>query len=234
MKKLQENIIFKTIICLIVTIIMAIIIFFVYQYYDDLAKNNNKKDDKEEVEKENNSDNDLKEDNVKEDIIISFNEFKNKKINIEIEEDVYTLDMENTDAGNILTLDGNALIDAPNNAKVYYLVLDDILILNVLNNSNYSTLFVNTDYKIIKEYSKDYINKVKYNINLPVIDNDYKDSVYVKNNNIYITYVIDNLNDELKDDTIIQYTTMLTYSDGSLVDEDNIVSRYTYKEYKEK
>ena len=232
MKKLKDNIFFKIIVCLIVTIIMGVIIFFVYQHYDELAKNNssnNSKNNETEEKEETNDTN--KEEEKKEDVIKSFNEFNNKKTNIKINDKTYVLNIEHTDAGNMLTFDDYAITDILTNTKVYYLVLDDVLVVKSSYNSKDSLWIISTDKYILKNYKEDYINEQSYYIENPIIDIDYKDSIYVKNNNIYITYVIDNLTDELNENTIVQYTTVITYDDGSLVDEDNIVSKYTYKDY---
>lgn len=223
MNKLKDNIIFKIIVLLFVTAIMAILVINVYNYYDDLARNKNST--KEEI---NNQDLTEEESNIQ------FTLYKNKKTTIKIEDKNLYIDVERTDAGDVFTLDGNALVDVSFMKKIYYTVLDDLLLLKV-SYEDYDYLYlINKDFNILGTYKNIVTNNKTYKIKTPIFDDSYKDSVYIKNNDIYITYVLDNYSYVTDPNEVIQYTTKISYIDGSLLDEDDIIKQHKYEEYKEK
>lgn len=229
MKKIEDNVIFKIISCLIVLIVMGAIVFFVYQYYDDLAKNGNNSNNKNNGEK-------IIETTNEEEKNVFFEVYNLKEDDIVIDGTIYTLNVELTDAGSVLTINDNPITDIYLNTYIKYAVLDDIIIFDIVNDGLSSILFVDLDYHVFARYSSNYNYGHEFVIAKPFIEEKYNDYVVIKNNNIYITFVLKELISGINvdDNDIIQYTMVLEYSDGSLVDDSNISSKYMYKEYKNK
>lgn len=219
MKKIKDNLIFKIIVCAIVSAIMAFIIVFVYKYYDELAKKGNYHPDNSE------------EQTVDE--IITLNDFNNKKTNITIDNKKYVLDIEYTDAGNLITLNGYAIADFLPSSNIQYMVVRDLVILKVSSDNKDNLYFINKDLKKLKMLTSVSSNNLKYKIGKPIIDTESKDALYAKGNNIYINYVIENLDDiSLSDESIVQYTMIINYDlNGTLTDDDNIIDEYTYSDF---
>ncbi len=225
MKKFQENIVVKIVLGLITAVIMGVLVILVNDYYREQARkemNNSVEEEPAQDEKE-----EKKKD-------IEFSKFKNRKTNIFIDDQKNYLDIENTDAGILLTFNEIAIIEVTQYENIEYAVLDDVLLVKVIYKDHQDFYIVDQDSSILSSLTSTSLDNEMYRINDPVIKDKYQNSIEVKDNSIYITYVIDDLEKEMDSDTTIQYTTKITYDNGTVIDEDEIVSKYTFKDYKEK
>lgn len=225
MKKFQENIVVKIVLGLITAVIMGVLVILVNDYYREQARkemNNSVEEEPAQDEKE-----EKKKD-------IEFSKFKNRKTNIFIDDQKNYLDIENTDAGILLTFNEIAIIEVTQYENIEYAVLDDALLVKVIYKDHQDFYIIDQDSSILSSLTSTSLDNEIYRISDPVIKDKYQNSIEVKDNSIYITYVIDDLEKEMDSDTTIQYTTKITYDNGTVIDEDEIVSKYTFKDYKEK
>ena len=247
MKKYKDLII-KFVCSIICIIIMSIIILNVYNYYSEKAKNkgsgnNNNQTEIKDKEK------DKEKEQVKD---ISFQNFEFRKTYLDGFDTKVILDLENTDAGNILTINDNVVASYLITESISYGVLDDAIVIRI-KNPDYGEhiVFSDKDGNVFKEFSL--VNENTYNLHImKSIMSDYEDAVVFKNNTFTITWRVlqdesNNIvlaNDEIlvvnnnifldktyRKGDIVEYTLEIDYLGNKKFTEPNKVSEYNLEDY---
>ena len=212
---MNNNIIAKIIGSIIAIVVMAFIVIFVYNYYDNEAKNPEKKD-----KSSNNSEPvDVEVDDLE------FIDYDFKRTDIFLNKNRVIIDVMLTDAGEVLVVNDEAVYYVNSESVARYAIYKSYLIMDIITDSSENIFLIDENLNIVGTYNSMFENGNKYVISKPVVG-DFTSSIVV-NNKIYVTYVIDDLNDYLSSDTVIQ----LTYAvdlDGTL----SLYNSYKYSDYK--
>ncbi len=227
---MKDKPIIKMIASLVTIIIMGVIIFFIYDYYDKEAKKGNSIDESEENElqeekESNNTTNTYK--------IIDYD--KNKEI-VMVGKKKVVIEYQLTDAGNVITLNDESISYVPYDSKIKYVIANNNILFYIENYESVDDkamdLLIIADNKgnVLKTYSTVSMYGNKYIINEPLINDKIKSSISIKNNKLYLTYIINDL-DDLEDDEIIQFSYEFDLDSDNLLDKETLVYKYNYSNY---
>lgn len=251
---MNKELIIKFVGSIICIIVMSVVIFFVYNYYSDKAlKGNNTNTNTSTNTNTNTDDNNETDNNQSEITVLNLKEFKNVKTYVEDIDGKVIINYENTDAGNVLLINDHTITYYSAKDKVYYGVLKDAIVINVVSDTEGNTIvFADTEGTPFKIYS--YENNGKYNLYIkePVMSKDIKEAVTFdkttltisysvlkdENNNIILTNdeVLDISNNSYKEEgfntyNIVEYTMEIEYLGNKKFTEPVKLEEYTLKEY---
>ncbi len=227
MKKILNSFIFKTIVSLLTASIMGFIIWFVYCYYDDVAKKGEKYNNNEQSKEI------IKEDNEKEDSNekIEFVSYDLKRTRIYLNNNSYVLNLADTDAGKVITFADKALIDYNSKYEFSYLVLDNLFVLRFSDKIGDSYVLIDDKLENILSFKSLKKDNYLYTLTKPIFD-DYKYNFEVIKNKIYITYVMNDIDDndiKLENYNVdVQFTYELDYENNW---DYRIVSNHSFSDY---
>ncbi len=235
MKKVVNSVIFKAIVLLLTICVMAIIVWFVYDYYNDLAKkgspsnsrsSNNNSESNDEKQKIDDNDNKSDEEAV-------FLEYDSNRTRVYINGKSYILNVVDTDAGRVLSIGEKALLDYDSSYEYSYLVFDSIFVLRYNKNDNRGDNYIIVDDNLndicsFKPIKKD---NYLYVISKPIFD-EFNEDFLIKDGNIYVTYVMDSVDDNVKtyidSKSYVQFTYEVNYKESN---NFNIISSYNFSDY---
>ncbi len=216
--KISEKPIIKLVASIVMILIMGVIIYFVFNYYNDVAKNNSSKEEEKEDKEE--------KDSLE---ILEFEKYNFKRQTVSVNGKVFTLNVIKTDAGELLSVNDNAVdnINIDDNSDIFYAILNDYLVIKNVNEEESSLLIIDDNANLVKglfNIKDKYFNYVLYK---PLFINEYSNYILKDKDNIYVTYTLNNnssniiLNNgktfeelkyeeydkyNIKDNTLVQYT----------------------------
>lgn len=225
MNEKKENKVVKIIGSLIAIVIMAILIFLTFNYYNDLAKNGNKS-----KQESNNKDTSVDEEKEEQKEIL-LTKYDKRTITV-VNGNKITINIELTDGGNVLTLNGDPLTYIPYESEIEYATSNNTLVFAVSNPDSKKVIFADYNGQFIEEYGKVFDDEIEYTINDPYISLNLDSYIKLLGNNVYITFTrkIDDLNPK----DIVQFTYKFNTSKKDFINNYEEVFKYTYEDYLDK
>ena len=228
---MKDKPIIKIIASLITIVIMGIIIFFIYDYYDKEAK----KDSSEEEQNDNiiNEENEEHKDSSKTYKLIDYD--NNKEI-VMIGKSKAVIDYQLTDGGNVVTVNDEPVSYVPNDSEIKYILTNNYILFYIKDYENIedqpSDLLVIADNKgnVLKTYSNMSLYGNNYIISKPLIKDKVNDTITIKNNKLYLTYISLDL-DYVDDDEVIQFCYEFDLNSNDMLDKETIIYKYNYSNY---
>ena len=210
---MNNNIVAKIIGSIIAIVVMSFIVIGVYKYYDNEAKNPKKNSNQNEDTP------DVVVDNLE------FIDYDFKRTDIFLNKNRVIIDVMLTDAGEVIVVNDEAAYYVNSESIAKYAIYDSYLIMDIITDSSENIFLIDENLNIVSTFNSIFEEGNRYVVSKPIVG-DITSSIVV-NDKIYITYVLDDINDDLPEDTIIQ----LIY-ESDLKGTLHLYKLYKYSDYK--
>lgn len=210
---MNNNIVAKIIGSIIAIVVMSFIVIGVYKYYDNEAKNPKKNSNQNEDTP------DVVVDNLE------FIDYDFKRTDIFLNKNRVIIDVMLTDAGEVIVVNDEAVYYVNSESIAKYAIYDSYLIMDIITDSSENIFLIDENLNIVSTFNSIFEEGNRYVVSKPIVG-DITSSIVV-NDKIYITYVLDDINDDLPEDTIIQ----LIY-ESDLKGTLHLYKLYKYSDYK--